>query len=132
MKPRVLYVEDQQWDMGGVIRNLEMDFEVMTVRSAEEALQALEKDSDSITLILLDIRLITPTNRTVYSAQGRRAGVELARTVRQKYDIPIVCYTANLHPDINQELIDIGVVELVEKGGSIRDLKARMWKHIHV
>lgn len=133
-KPTILYVEDQQWDMAGVVRNLSVDFEVLLARNAEAGLEVLSDEAKraKIRLILLDVRLITPSNRKSWQQQGRRAGIEFARMIlhQLKYDIPIVCYTANLHPDINKELIEIGVADLVEKGGSVRDLKATIWKHI--
>ena len=130
-KPTILYVEDQQWDMAGVVRNLSVDFEVLLARNAEQGLEQLKEHIQDIRLILLDVRLITPSKPKTLQ-QGRRAGIEFARMIlhQLKYEIPIVCYTANLHPDINKEFIDIGVADLVEKGGSVRDLKATIWKHI--
>jgi DNA-binding NarL/FixJ family response regulator len=134
IKPIIMYVEDQQWDMGGVVRNLSVDFEVWMTRNAEQSLELLADESkrERIALILLDIRLITPSNRDSWKHQGRRAGIDFAKMVLRQleYDIPIVCYTANLSSEISDELHRIGVAGVVEKGGSIRELKVVIKKHL--
>ena len=104
-------------------------------KPASLALEMLAEDEKraTIKLILLDIRLITPSNRDTWKQKGKRAGIDLARMILQQleYDIPIICYTANLHSDISTELKKIGVAEIIEKGGSIRDLKIIIWKHLN-
>ena len=112
----ILYVEDEQWLMEGIVDSLSCDYQVLRARNADQALSILESGKQKIDLIVLDIMM--PQGKIVRdSHQGRTAGVEFARVVlgEKGYDIPIVCYTVVTDRSVHNELKQIGVKAIVSK-----------------
>jgi len=116
-KCTILYVEDEQWHMGGIVDSLRVHYNVLTARNADEALSILEKAKDVVDLILLDI--IMPSGQLVPDPnRGRTAGVSFARLFfleKIKPNIPIVCYTVVDDRKVIDELKSMGVKEVVSK-----------------
>jgi len=115
-KHTILYVEDEQWLMGGVVDYLSADYNVLRARNGDQALALLESGKHNIDLILLDI-MMPQGDRIRDSRRGRTSGVEFARIVLQEqgYDTPIVCYTVVNDRRVHDELKQIGVKEIVSK-----------------
>ena len=115
-KRTILYVEDEQWLMGGIIDSLSVDYDVLTARNADQALETIESGEHKIDLIVLDI-MMPPGKRIPDPRRGRTSGVEFARIVLQEkgYDIPIVCYTVVNDRKVHDRLRGLGVREIVSK-----------------
>jgi CheY-like chemotaxis protein len=115
-KRTILYVEDEQWLMGGMVDYLSTDYDVLTARNGDQALSILESGKHKIDLILLDI-MMPPGDKIRNSHRGRTSGVEFARIVLQEKgcDIPIVCYTVVNDRKVHRLLKQIGVREIVSK-----------------
>lgn len=69
----ILYVDDEQWIMEGLVKLLELEFKVLTTSSADAALALIETQEHSIDLILLDIMMSQGRN-VVDSERGRTSG----------------------------------------------------------
>jgi len=130
-KPTILYVEDEQWFMGGIVDSLSVDYNVIKARNADQALAFLESGKHKIGLILLDI-MMPPGRRIRNSQRGRRTGVEFVREVleKRKYNIPIVCYTVVNDRSVRSELMQIGVKEIVSKRALPSELEQIIRKHL--
>lgn len=115
-KHTILYVEDEQWSMAGIVDSLSVDYNVLKARNADQALGFLEAGKHQIDLILLDIRM-PPGERIKGLKRGRRSGVEFARVVLSDkgYKIPIVVYTVVNDRKVHGELKQIGVKAVVSK-----------------
>ena len=112
----ILYVEDEQYLMSGVVDSLSVDYDVIIARNADQGLKALENQHQQISLILLDIMM--PQGQLVRDPnRGRTSGVEFARIVLQDkgYRIPIVCYTVVDDLRVRDTLRSLGVKEIVSK-----------------
>ncbi len=116
VKHTILYVEDEQWVMGGIIDSLSLDYNVLTARNGDQALALIESGKHKIDLIVLDI-MMPPGRRIQNTHQGRTSGVEFARIVleEQEREIPIICYTVVNDWKVHDELKQIGVKEIVSK-----------------
>ncbi len=113
-KHTILYVEDEQWLMAGVIDSLSIEYNVLKARNGDQALAYLESDKHHINLIVLDIMM--PSGKRVHTPRGRTSGVEFARIVKEdNYNIPIVCYTVVSDRKVHDELYKLGVKEIVPK-----------------
>lgn len=86
---KVLIIEDETIISFGYRLQLEnLGFEVIgTARSSDEAEQLLAQDRPDV--IIMDVYLKGPTN-----------GLELARRIHEKDNIPIIFLTASTRPDI--------------------------------
>jgi CheY-like chemotaxis protein len=115
-KHTILYVEDEQWMMGGIVDSLSVDYNVVRARNGDQALALLESGEHKIDLIVLDI-MMPPGKRIKNAHRGRTAGVEFARIVlqEQKRATPIVCYTVVNDRTVHRELEQIGVKDIVPK-----------------
>jgi DNA-binding NarL/FixJ family response regulator len=127
----ILYVEDEQWLMAGVVDYLAKDYNVIRARNADKALSFIESQEHKIDLIVLDIMMPQAT-RIRTSNHGRTSGVELARLLREemKLNTPIVCYTVVDNRAVLNELRRIGVQEIVSKNRLPSDLEKVIRKHI--
>ena len=112
----ILYVEDEQWLMEGIVDYLSQNYNIIRARNADKALKFIESSEYRIDLILLDIMMPQGT-RIQTSDHGRTSGVEFARVLREelKLNLPIVCYTVVVDRAIHNELRRIGVQEIVSK-----------------
>lgn len=120
----ILYVEDEQWLMGGVILSLQEDYNVITARNADQALALVERQSQRIDLIVLDIMM--PVGKDIIDPNhGRTSGVQLAHKllIEDKLDVKIICYTVVTDPGIHAELMNYGVREIVSKTRTAEFLK---------
>jgi CheY-like chemotaxis protein len=126
-----MYVEDEQWLMGGVVDSLSVDYNVVPARSGDQALTLLESGEHEIDLIVLDI-MMPPGKRVRDSHRGRTSGVEFARIVleEQGRDIPIVCYTVVTDGEVHNELRQIGVKEIVSKKALPSELEKVIKKYL--
>jgi CheY-like chemotaxis protein len=115
LKKRILYIEDEQWLMGGVIDSLSVGFEVIPARNADQGLTILKNDS-KIQLVILDI-MLPPGNNLPGTNRGRRTGIEIAKIIRNemRLKIPIIFYTVVTDPAVYKELREIGVQEIISK-----------------
>ncbi len=89
MAPKILIVEDDMM-MRSILElySEQSGFEcVASVQSAEDALKILETKSTNI--ILLDIHLKTPMT-----------GIELAKIIEKKYNLPIIYITAYIDKNL--------------------------------
>jgi len=128
----ILYVEDEQWMMGGIVDSLSIDHNIVRARNGDQALAVLESGEFKIDLIVLDI-MMPPGTRIKNAHRGRRAGVEFARIVleEQKRNIPIVCYTVVNDRKVYRELEQIGVKEVVSKRELPSELERVIRKYLH-
>lgn len=112
----ILYVDDEQWLMGGIVDSLSVDYKVFTASNADQALEMIKDQNLKIDLILLDV-MMPSTARVPDPNRGRTSGVQLARRLLQEegLQIPIVCYTVVDDRDVLEELREIGVKEVVSK-----------------
>lgn len=115
----ILYVDDEQWIMEGLVKLLELEFKVLTTPSADAALALIETQEHSIDLILLDIMMSQGRN-VVDSERGRTSGLALANVLSSKeINIPIVAYTVLPDRKIHSQLRAIrNVKEVVMKADS--------------
>lgn len=130
-KRTILYVDDEQWLMGGIVDSLSVDYNVLTARNADQALTLLESGKHKIDLIVLDIMM--PVGKRIRDPhRGRTSGVEFARIVlkQKEYDIPIVCYTVVNDRKVHSELKQIGVKEVVSKRALPSELETVIKKHL--
>lgn len=115
-KATILYVEDEQFLMSGVVDSLSVEYNVIVARNADRGLKILENQHQQISLILLDIMM--PQGELVRDPHhGRTSGVEFTRIVLQEksYRIPIVCYTVVDDQRVRDTLRKLGVKEIVSK-----------------
>lgn len=112
----LLYVDDEQWVMSGVIELLKLQFEVLTARNADQALEVFYENRDIIDAIVLDIMM--PLGTLIIDGEsGRTTGLALAQRllVDEHVVTPILFYTVVTDPVIHQKLRDIGVREIILK-----------------
>jgi len=127
----ILYVEDEQWLMGGIVDALSVNYQVIPARNADQALALLESGQHKIDMIILDI-MMPPGTRVRDEHHGRTTGVEFARIVLQerKLPIPIVCYTVVTDREVHNELTAIGVKAIVMKTEPPSELQKIIGKHL--
>lgn len=125
-RPRILYVDDEQWLMEGIIDYLSKGFEIIPARNADQALALLKKEQ-KIQLIILDI-MLPPGDNLTGTDRGRRTGLELARIIRKemRLEIPIICYTVVLDSALAKELYAVGVQEIMSKTKLPSELEQRI------
>jgi CheY-like chemotaxis protein len=129
-KKTILYVEDEQWIMGGVIDSLANDYTVLKAKNADQAL-AIVENNQSIDLIILDI-MMPPGTRVQNSHKGKTTGVELARIIidELKSHVPIICYTVVNDPAVAAELMKLGIKEIISKKELPSELEVVIKKYI--
>lgn len=88
-KVRILVVEDEIILSEDIVFRLEeMDYEIVgTAPSVPEALRVLDEHTKQIDLILIDIIL-----------KGELDGIELARIINERYQIPFIFLTSQADP----------------------------------
>ena len=110
MAKTILFVEDEQWLMEGMVEGLKAyGYDVLCATNGTQALELIE--ANKFDLILLDI--IMPSGEKIEDATfGRRTGVELCRILREemRLEIPVVCLTVVTDPEIHHELRKLGAV----------------------
>ncbi len=125
-KYHILYVEDQQYEMKGIIAKLRHHFELTLVRDSKSATSLLLSQNHAFSLILLDIRLANPGIPD--KNKGRTAGIDFvtgmqASFLEQNRSIPIVVYTAEPLTEIMEDkLSGAGVRGIIRKTGSGREI----------
>jgi two-component system response regulator VicR len=110
MTKTILFVEDEQWLMEGMVEGLKAyGYNVICATNGTQALEQIE--TKEIDLVLLDI-MMPSGERIENTTFGRRTGVELCRILRDKMklELPIVCLTVVTDPEIHHELRDLGAV----------------------
>jgi CheY-like chemotaxis protein len=119
----ILFIDDEQWLMSGIVDSLSDIYNVLKVRTGDEGLRIIEDGKHRIDLILLDIMM--PDDKTIHTLdRGRTAGVDVARILAEKgSNIPIVCYTGLRDKDVNEHLVKFGVKEIVSKRTLPSELK---------
>lgn len=133
----ILYVEDELWRYQSVLKVLEVDYDIVTARDADQALTVLRAYMDDaqkpdIDLIVLDINM-PDVDSIPDPNDGRTSGVQFARVVLKElgFDIPIICYTVYNNAMIYEELLeDIGVKEIVSKTKSTMELREIIQKYL--
>jgi len=108
MGKKILFIEDEQWLMEGIVDGLKaFGYEVVVAENGSEGLDMLE--SRDVDLILLDVMM--PSGERIKDATfGRETGVEFCRVARElKPGIPIVCLTVVTDHRIRNELEKLGV-----------------------
>ncbi len=122
-KPTILFIDDEQWLMSGVVDSLSVSYEMLTARTGDDGLKIIESGKHKIDLILLDIMM--PDDQTILTLdRGRTAGVEVARILAEKgLTIPVVCYTGLRDKELNKRLTKLGVKEIVSKRALPSELK---------
>lgn len=106
-KRKILYVEDEQFLMGGLIDLLSLSYTVITARNADQAIDLLEREA-GLELILLDVML--PEGQKIRDPnRGRTAGLELVKKAKEKgISLPIICYTVVMDEKVLGELNELG------------------------
>ena len=114
MVKQILFVEDEQWLMEGIVDGLEASgYKVIRAEDGTEGLDLLE--SEHVDLILLDI-MMPSGERIEENTFGRRTGVEFCKIARKlKPQVPIVCLTVVTDREIHNELEELGVKYILEK-----------------
>src|SRR6185503_11719535 len=112
----IFLVDEEQWLMEGVVDYLSYSYNVMTAHNVDQALAMILENKQQIDVILLDIMM--PQGDIVKDAKsGRTSGLELARILieEHKITIPIICYTVINDRGIIDQLLNVGVREVVSK-----------------
>lgn len=113
MNARILIVDDEKWVCDLVQRYLEQDgYEVQTANNGEKALARF--DSFHPDLMILDWML------------PKLDGLDVARRVRSKSDVPIIMLTARADETHRIEGLDSGADDYVVKPFSARELEVRV------
>ena len=82
-KPKIMVVEDE-WIIANDIKNCLVDLGYMVSSIAATGAEAIEQaGQDAPDLILMDIML-----------KGEMNGIEAAKVIRERYDIPVIYLTA--------------------------------------
>lgn len=119
---RILVVDDEQ-DICEILQfNLETEgYEVMTVNSAEEALEIIHspenEGENEFSLIMLDVMM------------GEISGFKMARILKadpEKAHIPIIFITALDNEDDTVKGLNIGADDYISKPLSMKEVKARV------
>ena len=106
MKGKVLIVDDMSMNRDMLTSILEENYEIKAVRDGREALEAVRRDGDSISVILLD--LIMPT----------MDGFEVLDKLKEMNylnRIPIIIITGDNSIESERKCFDYGVVEFIRK-----------------
>jgi CheY-like chemotaxis protein len=130
-KKTILYVDDEQWLMEGVVDYFSKDYNVVIAYNADLALKIISENKQEIDLLILDVMM--PQGELVKDPErGRTSGLELARILIQekKTKIPIICYTVITDRKIIDELIKTGVKVVVSKKKLPVELDAIIKKHV--
>lgn len=105
MKPKILYVEDQEEAAQMIAAILKKDYDVIYALTVDEAFDKLE--SDKFNLILMDIQL-----------QSKYAGLELIGRLKsdERYkSIPIIALTAYAQRGDREKMLAGGADDYVSK-----------------
>jgi CheY-like chemotaxis protein len=130
-KQTILYIDDELFFMQGVLDYLSQYYNVVSFPSGDAALEYLKESDSKPSLIVVDIMMQNGL-RVRTADHGRSAGLEFSRIVSQEVDkdIPIICYTVVTDPALNDELLQIGVKQIVPKRRLPADLKAEIDQYI--
>jgi CheY-like chemotaxis protein len=110
MAKRILFVEDEQWLMEGMVDGLRAyGYSVDCATTGTQALELIE--TNGFDLILMDV-MMPSSERIKDDTFGRRTGIELCRILREekKLDIPVVCLTVVTDSAVHNELRKLGAV----------------------
>lgn len=127
----ILYVDDEQWLMEGVVDFFSKGYNIFVAYNADQAYNFIRDGKQKIDLLLLDIMM--PQGELVKDPKrGRTSGLELVRILSQENRIlfPIICYTVITDRKISDELLQIGVKELVSKKKLPVELEKIMKKYL--
>ncbi len=115
LKKKILFIEDNQYELGPFIRGLEDEFEIMRARNGDIGLKLLDENINEIDIIILDIML--PLSREIIDPEmGYSMGLEVAREIKKRrINIPIIVYTRRENSKLHMELSKVGVAEIVLK-----------------
>ena len=130
-KKTILYVDDEQWLMEGVVDFFSKEYNVIVAYNADQALKIISEGAHKIDLILLDVMM--PQGELVKDPErGRTSGLEFSRILMQekKSHIPIVCYTVITDRKTIDELINTGVKDVVSKKKLPIELEKIIRKHV--
>jgi CheY-like chemotaxis protein len=114
-KPTILFIDDEQWLMSGIVDGLSDTYDVIKARTGDDGLKVIESGTHEIDLILLDIMM--PEGKIVSTHdRGRTSGVEVAQILAEQGSmIPIVCYTGLKDGEAHEKLTKLGVKAVVSK-----------------
>lgn len=105
-KNGILIADDLEFARGILKMLLRTDYTVFEASSGEEALAALEKHTDEIACVLLDIRMPGVDGYEVMDCMRRRGFLEL---------IPVIALTAIGDPKGHIRCYESGAVDIIEK-----------------
>jgi CheY-like chemotaxis protein len=114
-KPTILFIDDEQWLMSGIVDSLSDAYNIVKARTGSEGFRIIEAGKHELDLILLDIMM--PEDETVTTNdRGRTSGVEVARTLKERGStIPIVSYTGLDDGEVRERLTELGVKAVISK-----------------
>jgi CheY-like chemotaxis protein len=122
MKPTIVWIDDDWQTYPDLIEPLADDYDVVTFRSAQEALDALELLHNA-KLIILD--MIIPEGADS-AAFGYYTGRDLLERLRRQEGVttPVIALTVVSREEIKAQLKELGVAETLVKPVLASELKA--------
>jgi|APSaa5957512622_1039677.scaffolds.fasta_scaffold243357_2 CheY-like chemotaxis protein len=114
-KPTILFIDDEQWLMSGIVDSLSDSYNVVKARTGDDGLKIIESGNHDIALILLDIMM--PEGQIISTHdRGRTSGVKVVSILKEMgATIPIVCYTGLNDREVHEQLVELGVNTVISK-----------------
>jgi CheY-like chemotaxis protein len=122
MKRKIVWIDDDWQTYPDLIEPLVDAYEVVTFRSAQEALGALA-ELRAASLIILDMIIPRGGERATF---GYYTGLDLLARLRQQEQVttPVIALTVVSRDEIKAQLKDLGVSETLVKPVLASELKA--------
>lgn len=106
MGNKVLVVDDMDMNRELLQEMLETDYTVIPAENGKKALEALERESDQIDAVLLDL---------VMPEMDGFAVLDVMREKEWISEIPVMVISGETSPEVEQKCLDMGVADFVRK-----------------
>jgi CheY-like chemotaxis protein len=110
---KILWIEDDAFLLGGLVRPLEKDgYQIVVARNEKEALKALE--NEEFDLILFDIIIPSGSDEDYVEYVGLRLADEIV--TKRNIRTPIIAISVVSRPDILDNFYKLGFKKIFSKG----------------
>ena len=106
MGNKVLVVDDMDMNRELLQEMLETDYTVIPAENGKKALEALERESDQIDAVLLDLVMPEMDGFAVLDVMKEKAWIS---------EIPVMVISGETSPEVEQKCLDMGVADFVRK-----------------
>ncbi len=106
MGNKVLVVDDMDLNRDLLQEMLETDYTVIPAENGKKALEALEKESDQIEAVLLDLVMPEMDGFAVLDVMKEKGWIG---------EIPVMVISGETSPEVEQKCLDMGVADFVRK-----------------